>query len=188
MAGSIDEAGLVYSADSDAGLPREKVLATVVYLLEKTMIRVGNAEYARANRSFGLTALGRRHVRIDGGELRFRFRGKSGRQWNLRLQDRRVARIVWQCQDLPGQHLFEYEDGEGQIRAVTSEDVNLYLREIARIDARHAPVHITRKPEAYLHPSHHGLFKNVQLAAGQLVSFLRLLWRRDCRGARFDVR
>ncbi|QCI94835.1 DNA topoisomerase IB [Novosphingobium sp. EMRT-2] len=118
-----------------AGLPREKVLATVVYLLEKTMIRVGNAEYARANRSFGLTTLGRRHVRIDGGELRFRFRGKSGRQWNLRLQDRNVARIVRQCQDLPGQHLFEYEDGERQIRAVTSEDVNLYLREIAGIDA-----------------------------------------------------
>lgn len=118
-----------------AGLPREKVLATVVYLLEKTLIRVGNAEYARTNRSFGLTTLGRRHVRVEGGELRFRFRGKSGRQWNLRLHDRRVARIVRQCQELPGQHLFEYEDGEGHIRAVSSEDVNVYLREIAGIDA-----------------------------------------------------
>lgn len=113
------------------GLPREKVLATVVRLLETTMIRVGNADYVKQNRSYGLTTLNDRHVKVEGGELRFRFKGKSGKQWNLRLADRRVARIVKQSQDLPGQHLFQYLDEAGEQREVTSGDVNAYLREIS---------------------------------------------------------
>ena len=112
------------------GLPREKVLATVVRLLETTMIRVGNADYAKQNKSYGLTTLNDRHVRVEGSELRFRFKGKSGKQWNLRLADRRVAKIVKQSQDLPGQHLFQYLDDDGEQREVTSGDVNDYLREV----------------------------------------------------------
>jgi len=116
------------------GLPREKVLATVVRLLETTMIRVGNADYAKQNKSYGLTTLNDRHVKIEGGELRFRFKGKSGKQWNLKLADRRVAKIVKQSQDLPGQHLFQYLDEDGEQREVTSSDVNAYLREISGSD------------------------------------------------------
>jgi DNA topoisomerase-1 len=116
------------------GLPRAKVLATVVRLLETTMIRVGNADYAKQNKSYGLTTLHDRHVKVDGGELRFRFKGKSGKQWNLKLADRRVARIVKQSQDLPGQHLFQYLDEDGEQREVTSSDVNAYLREISGSD------------------------------------------------------
>jgi len=113
------------------GLPREKVLATVVHLLETTMIRVGNADYAKQNKSYGLTTLGDRHVKVEGGQLRFRFKGKSGKQWSLDVKDRRVARIVKASQDLPGQHLFQYLDEEGEQREVTSGDVNAYLREIS---------------------------------------------------------
>jgi DNA topoisomerase-1 len=116
------------------GLPRAKVLATVVRLLETTMIRVGNADYAKQNKSYGLTTLHDRHVKVDGGELRFRFKGKSGKQWNLKLADRRVAKIVKQSQDLPGQHLFQYLDEDGEQREVTSSDVNAYLREISGSD------------------------------------------------------
>jgi DNA topoisomerase-1 len=116
------------------GLPREKVLATVVRLLETTMIRVGNADYAKQNQSYGLTTLNDRHVKVEGGELRFRFKGKSGKQWNLKLADRRVAKIVKQSQDLPGQHLFQYVDEEGEQREVSSSDVNAYLREISGSD------------------------------------------------------
>lgn len=116
------------------GLPREKVLATVVHLLETTMIRVGNADYAKQNKSYGLTTLNDRHVRVEGSELRFRFKGKSGKQWNLQLADRRVAKIVKQSQDLPGQHLFQYLDDKGEQREVTSGDVNAYLREISGSD------------------------------------------------------
>jgi len=116
------------------GLPRAKVLATVVRLLETTMIRVGNADYAKQNKSYGLTTLHDRHVKVEGGELRFRFKGKSGKQWNLKLADRRVARIVKQSQDLPGQHLFQYLDEDGEQREVTSSDVNAYLREISGSD------------------------------------------------------
>jgi DNA topoisomerase-1 len=112
------------------GLPREKVLATVVHLLETTLIRVGNDDYARANGSYGLTTLKDRHARIEGSTLRFVFKGKSGRSWSLGLQDRRVARIVRACQDLPGQELFQYRDDAGAVRDVTSADVNAYLREI----------------------------------------------------------
>lgn len=112
------------------GLPREKVLATVVRLLETTMIRVGNTDYAKENGSFGLTTLKDRHVEVDGPELRFRFKGKSGKDWRLKVTDRRVARIVKASQDLPGQHLFQYEDATGERREVTSTDVNAYLKEI----------------------------------------------------------
>ncbi|GLS45446.1 DNA topoisomerase IB [Methylobacterium brachythecii] len=116
------------------GLPREKVLATVVHLLENTLIRVGNDDYARSNKSYGLSTLRDRHVTIEGSELTFRFKGKSGQEWNLSIRDRRVARIVKACQDLPGQELFQYLDDEGVRRDVTSSDVNAYLREITGRD------------------------------------------------------
>ncbi|GJD51889.1 hypothetical protein OPKNFCMD_4648 [Methylobacterium crusticola] len=116
------------------GLPREKVLATVVHLLETTLIRVGNDDYARQNKSYGLTTLRDPHVTVEGRELRFRFKGKSGKTWELAVQDRRVAKIVKACQDLPGQELFQYIDDEGVQRDVTSADVNAYLREITGRD------------------------------------------------------
>ena len=112
-----------------AGLPREKVLATIVALLDKTLIRVGNEDYARDNKSFGLTTLRNRHLDIEGSTLRFDFKGKSGKTWNVALKDRRVARIVRSIQDLPGQQLFQYIDDEGTKREVSSSDVNDYLRE-----------------------------------------------------------
>ena len=113
------------------GLARHKVLATVVNLLDRTLIRVGNAEYAKGNDSYGLTTLQNRHVELKGASLHFRFKGKSGKVWQLRISDRRIARIVRQIQDLPGQDLFQYLDEEGQVRDVTSADVNAYIREIA---------------------------------------------------------
>jgi DNA topoisomerase-1 len=116
------------------GLPREKVLATVVNLLESTLIRVGNEDYARANKSYGLTTLKDRHVEVDGSELRFEFKGKGGKTWRLKVKDRRIAKIVRACQDLPGQELFQYVDEKGERRDVTSSDVNAYLREITGQD------------------------------------------------------
>lgn len=116
------------------GLPREKVLATVVHLLETTLIRVGNDEYAEQNNSYGLTTLKNRHVAIDGNEVRFRFTGKSGKQWSLRVRDRRIANIIKDCQDLPGQELLQYIDEAGNCQDVTSSDVNDYLREITGKD------------------------------------------------------
>jgi DNA topoisomerase I len=116
------------------GLPREKVLAGIVTLLEETLIRVGNEDYARANHSYGLTTLHNRHVRVRGESLRFIFTGKSGKRWDLSIRDRRVARIVRACQELPGQHLFEYRDGEGTVHAVTSGEVNAYLKEVSGRD------------------------------------------------------
>jgi DNA topoisomerase-1 len=116
------------------GLPREKVLAAVVRLLECTAIRVGNDEYARANRSFGLTTLQDRHVEVSGNTLRFEFRGKSGKTHRVALSDRRLARIVARCQALPGADLFQYEDDEGQRVAIGSGDVNDYLRDITGED------------------------------------------------------
>jgi DNA topoisomerase I len=116
------------------GLPREKVLATVVRLLETTLIRVGNEEYAKENKSYGLTTLRDRHVEIDGSEVRFQFRGKSGRTHSISLKDRRLAGIVKRLQDLPGQDLFEYVDDDGERQAVTSADVNDYLREVSGED------------------------------------------------------
>ena len=115
-------------------LSREKVLATVVKLLDSTLIRVGNDEYAKENKSFGLTTLRDRHVRVEGSEVRFRFKGKSGKEWDLKIRDRRLARLVKSCQDVPGQRLFQYVDEEGQRRAVTSGDVNGYIRAIAGED------------------------------------------------------
>jgi DNA topoisomerase-1 len=112
------------------GLPREKVLATVVLLLERTFIRVGNEEYARENKSFGLTTIKNRHVTVRGPNLRFRFRGKSGRQHEVAITDGRIAKIVSKCQDLPGQDLFQYVSDDGEVGNVTSQDVNDYLREI----------------------------------------------------------
>ena len=114
-----------------SGLPRDKVMATVVHLLETTLIRVGNDDYVKQNGSFGLTTLRNRHVEVEGAELRFAFKGKSGKAWKLGLKDRRVARIVRECQELPGQELFQYVDADGQPHDVASDDVNEYLREIA---------------------------------------------------------
>lgn len=116
------------------GLPRDKVLATVVHLLETTMIRVGNSRYAEDNKSYGLSTLKTRHVAVEGSELKFRFTGKSGKQWRLSLRDRRVARIVRAVQELPGQHLFQYLDAEGAAHEVTSGDINRYLRDISAAD------------------------------------------------------
>ena len=113
-----------------ADLPREKVLATVVRLLERTFIRIGNEEYARENKSFGLTTIKNRHVTVKGPHLRFRFRGKSGRQHEVDMTDRRIAKIVSKCQDLPGQDLFQYVSDKDEVRSITSQDVNDYLREI----------------------------------------------------------
>jgi DNA topoisomerase-1 len=116
------------------GLPREKVLATVVHLLETTLIRVGNDDYARTNKSYGLTTLRNPHVKVEGAALRFQFKGKSGKTWRLQVKDRRVAKIVRACQELPGQRLFQYQDEDGEAREVTSADVNAYLKEITGED------------------------------------------------------
>src|SRR4051812_18568522 len=116
------------------GLPREKVLATVVHLLETTLIRVGNDDYVKENKSYGLTTLRNPHVSVEGSQLRFQFKGKSGKTWRLQLKDRRVAKIVKACQDLPGQRLFVYLDENAETREVTSADVNAYLKEITGQD------------------------------------------------------
>jgi DNA topoisomerase-1 len=115
-------------------MPKEKILAAVVTLLETTLIRVGNEEYARANESFGLTTLRNRHVRVRGAMLRFEFKGKSGQHHRVDLHDRRLARIVAQCQDLPGQHLFTYLDDQGNPVPIDSADVNEYIRAVSRAD------------------------------------------------------
>jgi len=111
------------------GLPREKVLATVVRLLESTLMRVGNEEYARDNRSFGLTTLRGRHARVRGAHVAFVFRGKSGKEHEVGIEDRAIARIVKRCQDLPGQELFQYVDPDGSRHGIDSDGVNEYLRE-----------------------------------------------------------
>ena len=116
------------------GLPREKVLATVVQLLEKTLIRVGNDEYARSNRSYGLTTMRDGHVEVKGQRVRFSFRGKSGVEHEIDLTDRRLARIVRQCRDLPGYELFQYIDEDGRRQTVGSEEVNAYLKDITGQD------------------------------------------------------
>jgi len=113
------------------GLSRDKVMATVVWLLERTLIRIGTHEYAKANKSFGLTTLRRRHVQIEGSTLRFDFRGKSGIVHSVAVTDRRIARIVQRCRELPGHELFQYVDDAGQRQSVQAEDVNAYLREVA---------------------------------------------------------
>ena len=116
------------------GLTHDKVVATVVRLLEMTLIRIGNDEYARQNRSYGLTTLKDRHATVRGNTVRFHFRGKSGVEVEAEATDRRVARIVKQLQELPGQDLFTYVDDSGESRAVTSQDVNTYLRETTGAD------------------------------------------------------
>ncbi len=114
-----------------AGLPRERVLAAIVRLLDKSLIRVGNREYARDNNSFGLTTLRNRHVKVLGSEIRFQFRGKSGVQHALSVNNARVASVVRRLQDLPGQDLFQYVDDSGNAVTIGSADVNDYLRQIS---------------------------------------------------------
>ncbi len=116
------------------GLPRNKVLATVVELLERTFIRIGNEEYARENKSFGLTTMKDRHVEVKGAKLRFRFRGKSGRDHEVDVTDRHIAKIISKLQDLPGQDLFQYVGDDGEICDISSQDVNEYLRAITDED------------------------------------------------------
>jgi DNA topoisomerase-1 len=110
------------------GLPREKVLAAMLRLMDRTAIRVGNEEYVRANHSYGLTTLQDRHAKIEGGEIKLSFRGKSGKSQHIELSDARLAKIVRECQELPGQELFQYVDEHGDVCDVTSRDVNEYLR------------------------------------------------------------
>ena len=116
------------------GLPREKVLATVVQLLEKTLIRVGNDEYAKQNQSYGLTTMRDRHVAVNGSTVRFEFRGKSGKAHTIDLRNRKLAAIVKRCRDLPGYELFQYIDENGERQVIDSSDVNAYLREITGED------------------------------------------------------
>jgi DNA topoisomerase-1 len=116
------------------GLPRDKVMATVVWLLETTLIRIGSDEYRKANKSFGLTTLRRRHVAVVGSELRFEFRGKSGIQHAVSVTDKRIARIVQRCQALRGEELFKYLDDEGKRQEVDAEDVNKYLQDVTGRD------------------------------------------------------
>jgi DNA topoisomerase-1 len=115
-------------------MSREKVLAAVVRLLETTLIRVGNDEYAQQNRSYGLTTLRNRHAKVHGTEVTFEFLGKSGKSHRISLKEPRLAKLVRRCQDLPGQELFGYVDQDGKVRDVTSEDVNAYLREASGAD------------------------------------------------------
>jgi DNA topoisomerase-1 len=114
------------------GLPRVKVLAALVRLMETTFIRVGNEEYARTNHSYGLTTMENRHVEVQGATVRFKFKGKSGVHHEIDLKDRRLATIVKKCRDLPGYELFQYVDHEGETHSVDSADVNEYLREITQ--------------------------------------------------------
>jgi DNA topoisomerase-1 len=116
------------------GLPREKVLATIVSLLEKTLIRVGNTEYAEKNKSYGLTTMRRKHVAIGRGVLRFEFTGKSGKQWKLQVEDKRITAIVKRCAEIPGHELFKYLDDVGEPRTVDSGDVNAYIKAITEQD------------------------------------------------------
>jgi DNA topoisomerase-1 len=111
------------------GMPRERVIASIVWLLDKALIRIGNDSYAEENKTFGLTTLRSRHLTIEGSSLRFSFVGKSGKEWKLRLSDRRVASVVRAIQELPGQHLFQYRDPDGVLHDVHSHDVNDYIRE-----------------------------------------------------------
>jgi len=111
------------------GLPRRKMLALVVRLLETTLMRVGNEEYARENKSFGLTTLRNRHVHVDGTQVRFSFRGKSGKVLEVDVRDRRIARVMRELQELPGQRVFQYVDENGTVQPIDSDDVNEYLRD-----------------------------------------------------------
>lgn len=116
------------------GVPRDRVLATAVRILEETFMRVGNVEYARANGSFGLTTLRAKHVDVEGSRIVFRFRGKSGKDHEVDVRDRRLARVIARLEQLPGQELFRYLDDDGELRTIGSDDVNEYLREISNED------------------------------------------------------
>jgi DNA topoisomerase-1 len=116
---------------SRKALSRERVIATVVHLLDTTNIRVGNDEYARDNKSFGLTTMRERHVELDGSHITFRFRGKSGKMHDVELTDPRAARVLKRCEELPGQELFQYVDGEGEVVDIDSDDVNGYIQDVA---------------------------------------------------------
>jgi len=116
------------------GLPKEKVLAAILRLMELTRIRVGNEEYAKTNQSYGLTTLRDEHVDIKGAKIQFQFRGKSGVDHEIEIADKRLARIVKRCQDIPGQELFQYKDEAGQYQVITSTDVNDYLRDVSGQD------------------------------------------------------
>ncbi len=111
------------------GVTRDKVLATAVRLLEITLIRVGNAQYARQNRSYGLTTLNKRHLDVDGTALTFAFKGKSGVEHEVRIRDRRLATVIRSLRELPGQQLFKYRDADGDLCTISSDDVNAYIRE-----------------------------------------------------------
>jgi DNA topoisomerase I len=115
---------------SKRGFPREKIVALVINLLENTYIRVGSEEYARTNGSYGLTTLRNKHISVEGSEIKFLFKGKSGKLWQVSYKDRRIARIVKQCQELPGYDVFRYKDDDGKLQTVDSGEVNKYLREI----------------------------------------------------------
>ncbi|HVW78923.1 MAG TPA: DNA topoisomerase IB [Alloacidobacterium sp.] len=117
-----------------SGMPRHKVLAAIVRLMETTCIRVGNEEYARNNHSYGLTTMRNRHVEVDGATVIFKFQGKSGIRHAIDINDRRLAKIIRRCQDLPGYELFQYVDSEGEQHSIDSADVNEYLREISQQD------------------------------------------------------
>ena len=119
---------------SRPGLSREKILATTIQLLETTLIRVGNEEYARENGSYGLTTLHNEHVDVSGSTVRFHFRGKSGKEWEVAVRDRRLARVIRRCQELPGQELFQYPGEDGELHAISSCDVNSYLRDVTGMD------------------------------------------------------
>jgi DNA topoisomerase-1 len=119
---------------AEPGLTRRKVLATVVRLMETTLIRVGNAEYARENHSYGLTTMRNKHVQVDGSTVIFKFQGKSGVRHTIDLTDKRLAKIIQRCQDIPGYELFQYVDENGEHHPIDSADVNEYLREISEQD------------------------------------------------------
>lgn len=121
-------------AEPGDALGRERVLASLVRLLDTTLVRVGNDEYAKQNRSFGLTTLRRRHADVSGNVLRLHFRGKSGKEHELSLDDPRVAKVVRRCQAIAGQHLFKFKDGDGSVHEVNSDDVNRYIREAGSAD------------------------------------------------------
>ncbi|MEO8399194.1 MAG: DNA topoisomerase IB [Ignavibacteriaceae bacterium] len=115
-------------------LTREKVLALIILLLEETLIRIGNDVYARENKSFGLTTLKNKHIEVNGSQICFSFKGKSGKNVEVDIKDKRLARIITQCQEIPGQHLFQFKDEDGMIHSITSNDVNEYIAEIAGED------------------------------------------------------
>jgi DNA topoisomerase-1 len=161
------------------GLAREKVLAAVVRLLDTTLIRVGSAEYARTNRSYGLTTLRKKHLKIQAGALRLRFRGKSGIDHDVTVTDPKVTAIVRRCLDLPGQHLFQYVDEDGERHAVNSSDINRYLRDVtgAEFTAKdyrtwagsvHALDALRRIRSASAAEAHRQIVDTVRMVAAQL--------------------